>query len=177
MKSYWPNDDEQVSGGRLPLDDGPALVGMVAVAGGLVVAILVIRAAYTITNAAGYSVAMRSPLTFVVLPGILVFGWVLLGAGLLDERALAVPIGSGAFLGAAAINHGMLWTNYTLGVPFVDPVTPLAVGVQTVVSGYPGGIDLELVAGFGTVVSVLIAGYLGVKAHRDLRLQDEPSSY
>lgn len=176
MKSYWPKGDEGVGDGRLPLDDGPALVGMVAVAGGLVVAIMVIRFAYTITSAAGYSVLIRSPLTFLVLPGVLVLGWVLVGAGLLDERPLAVPIAAGAFLGAAAVNLGLLGTNHRWPVSAVDPVTPLAVGVQTVFSGYPAGIAWELVTGFGTVVSVLIAGYLGVKAHRDPRLRDGQSS-
>lgn len=156
------------------------MVGLGSVAGGLAIAVLAIEAIYRVTAFDSIaSVISNDPLAAVVLPGVLVVGWVGLGAFLLDGRVVAIPVATGAYLGAAGVNLLVLGTPWMdLGpAPVVDPITYIPVLVVRLVVGHPlgslAGVSFPVV---GTAVSMLIAVVLLRKTVQNPTVETELNS-
>ncbi|MEF8851946.1 MAG: hypothetical protein V5A28_05960 [Haloarculaceae archaeon] len=119
---------------------------------------------------------VRFPLSYVGFPGVVAVFWFVVGAVLLVGHSLSVQAGAVAYLGAVVLNIGVVVAELLRVRPvflwFVDPVTPLvAIPLQLVqVAGVPlvtYPVEFYVTGVVGTAGTLLVGGYLGVRALLD----------
>lgn len=155
---------------------GSIVVGLFSVVGAVAVVASVFLSVIEYWQIAGGAVTdiiAESPLSYVGVPGVVLVVWLLVGSVLLVGRSWSVHVGAAAYLGAVLVNLVVIATQVLEVRPlflwYVDPVTPL-VSIPVQLLGVAGLSPLTfqtyfyLTGGIGTLGSLLLGGYLGVRA-------------